>query len=314
MFRRALVTGGAGFLGSHFCEALLASGTSVVCLDNLLTGARRNVEPLLGDPRFELVHHDIAEEPFTADVDLVVHMASPASPEHYRRHPVETLRAGSDGTRHALRLAEHRGARFLLLSTSEVYGDPLRHPQPESYRGNVDPVGPRAVYDEAKRYAEALTAAFRDSRGVDVRIARMFNSYGPRMRPDDGRMVPTFVRQALRGDPITVAGTGEQTRSLCYVDDSVRGLLALVGSGWQDPVNIGDPHEASVLRTAQLIRDLAGSRSPIVHVAAAADDPRRRCPDISLAERVLGWQPEVPVEDGLRRTITWFREELDRAA
>lgn len=306
VFNRAVVTGGAGFLGSHLCEELLDRGTSVHCLDNFCTGVRHNVRHIEMRPDFELIEHDISAEPFLMDgVDLVVHMASPASPEHYFRLPLETLRCGSDGTRHALELAERNGARFLLVSTSEVYGDPLVHPQTEDYRGNVNPVGPRAVYDEAKRYAEAFTSAYRSERGVDTRIARVFNSYGPRMRSDDGRMVPTFIRQALGNHPMTVTGDGEQTRSLCYVDDTVAGLLAVAVGDWPEPINIGSPHETRVLALAELIRTLAGSSSPIVHLAAAPDDPRRRCPDISMAGSKLGWQPTMSDWEGLRRTISW---------
>ncbi|MFD0490352.1 NAD-dependent epimerase/dehydratase family protein [Saccharopolyspora erythraea] len=307
-FGRAAVTGGAGFLGSHLCERLVAAGTEVLCLDNLVTGSAGNVEALRGDPRFELVDHDIARSPVHAGgIDLVVHMASPASPEHYLRLPLETLRAGSAGTEHALELAERNGARFLLVSTSEVYGDPLEHPQSEEYWGNVNPIGPRSVYDEAKRYAEALTSAHRSCRGTDTRIARVFNTYGPRMRPDDGRMVPTFVRQALAGEPITVAGDGTQTRSLCYVGDTVRGLLGVAAGDWPGPVNIGNPDELTVRGLAELVRELAGSASPITHVPAVVDDPKRRCPDIGLAERELDWRPATSTREGLLRTIMWFQ-------
>lgn len=307
-FRRAVVTGGAGFLGSHLCEELIARGTSVICVDNLCTGTERNLAGLRSDPRFEFVAHDIARDAYHVDdVDLVVHLASPASPVDYSRMPLETLRAGSSGTQHALELAERNGARFLLASTSEVYGDPLRHPQSEDYWGNVDPVGPRAVYDEAKRYAEALTSAYGRHRGVATRIARVFNSFGPRMRPDDGRVVSTFVRQALRDEAITVHGDGNQTRSLCYVDDTVRGLLAVAAGDRPTPVNIGRPGEIPVRGLAELVRSLAGSRSPIEHVAAAAaGEPRRRCPDITVAISELGWRPEVGVVEGLRRTMEWF--------
>ncbi|WP_229680144.1 NAD-dependent epimerase/dehydratase family protein [Saccharopolyspora thermophila] len=313
-FRRVAVTGGAGFLGSHLCEQLVARGTSVLCLDNLSTGSARNLESLAEEPTFELVEHDIARRPYTAGgIDLVVHLASPASPADYLRMPVETLRVGSRGTEHALELADRNGARFLLVSTSEVYGDPLRHPQTEDYWGNVNPVGPRAVYDEAKRYAEALTTAFRASRGTGTRIARVFNTYGPRMRPADGRVVPTFIRQALAGEPITVNGDGRQTRSLCYVDDTVRGLLAVAAANRPQPVNIGRPGELPVRKLAELVRSLVGSRSPIEHVAASADDPKRRCPDITVATRELGWRPRVDVVAGLRHTIAWFTAEA-RAA
>ncbi|WP_433868807.1 NAD-dependent epimerase/dehydratase family protein [Saccharopolyspora sp. CA-218241] len=312
-FHRALITGGAGFVGSHLCEELLAGGTRVVCLDDFCTGRRENLAALRGNPRFELVERDIGAAPVLdlgdrEGFDLVAHLASPASPEHYFRLPLATLRAGSAGTEHALELAERTGARFLLASTSEVYGDPLVHPQPEDYRGNVNPVGPRAVYDEAKRYAEAITTAYR-ARGVTTRIARIFNTYGPRMRADDGRMVPTFIRQALRDEPITVTGDGEQTRSLCHVDDTVRGLLAVASGERADPVNIGNPDELRVRDLAELVRELAGSRSPIEHIAAAPDDPRRRCPDIAVAAAELGWRPEIDARTGLRSTITERAEE-----
>ncbi|MFI0468988.1 NAD-dependent epimerase/dehydratase family protein [Saccharopolyspora sp. 5N102] len=313
-FRRAVITGGAGFLGSHLCEGLLRRGTSVLCLDNLSTGSAENVEPLRADPRFELAEHDIARQPVAdEDVDLVVHMASPASPEDYLRMPLETLQAGSTGTVHALELADRNPARFLLVSTSEVYGDPLRHPQSEDYWGNVNPVGPRAVYDEAKRFAEAVTTAYHASRGTETRIARVFNSYGPRMRPDDGRVVSTFIRQALRDEPITVNGDGSQTRSLCYVDDTVRGLLAVAGATRSAPVNIGRPGEVPVRVLAELIRDLVGSGSAIEHVAAKVDEPRRRCPDIAVATAELGWWPSVGITEGLRRTIGWFAGRVAEA-
>ncbi|RKT89115.1 dTDP-glucose 4,6-dehydratase [Saccharopolyspora antimicrobica] len=309
-FGRAVVTGGAGFLGSHLCEELIARGTSVVCLDNLSTSSARNLAALRSERDFEFVEHDIARHGYQADgIDLVVHMASPASPADYLRMPLQTLRVGSNGTLNALELAERNGARFLLVSTSEVYGDPLRHPQDESYWGNVNPVGPRAVYDEAKRYAEALTSAFGAHRDVGTRIARVFNSFGPRMRPGDGRVVSTFVCQALRGEAITVNGDGSQTRSLCYVDDTVRGLLAVASGRLATPVNIGRPGEIPVLGLAELVRSLVGSHSPIHHTDAAVDEPRRRCPDISLANAELGWRPEVGVVEGLRRTISWFAAE-----
>jgi dTDP-glucose 4,6-dehydratase len=314
VFRRAVVTGGAGFLGSNLCRALLAAGTRVVCVDDLSTGTAEAVEPLRGDPGFELVVADVSDGLSVAgDVDLVLHFASAASPPQYLARPVETLRVGSAGTHHALCLARDRGARFVMASTSEVYGDPLRHPQREDYWGNVNPVGPRSVYDEAKRFAEALTTAFGHAEGVDVGIVRIFNTYGPGLRPHDGRAVPNFIRQALAGEPITVAGDGRQTRSLCYVDDLVRGVLALARSGHRGPVNIGNPQEVTVRDLAVRIRDLAGSSSPLRFVEAAADDPKRRCPDIALARRELGWAPEVDLDEGLRRTISWFASTgLDR--
>ncbi|MBW0101314.1 UDP-glucuronic acid decarboxylase family protein [Pseudonocardia sp. KRD291] len=313
-FTHAVITGGAGFLGSHLCERLLASGTRVICLDDFSSGRRENVAHLLGEPGFRLVEHDVTEpwDPGrgAGRVDLVAHLASAASPVDYFSRPIATLRAGSQGTENALGLAGRHGARFLLASTSEVYGDPQEHPQPESYRGHVDPIGPRSVYDEAKRYAEAMTSAHRREYGLDTTIARIFNTYGPRMRPDDGRMVPAFLGQALAGKPLTVAGTGEQTRSLCYVDDTVGGLLALAGSGHPGPVNIGNPQERSVREFAEAINDLVGLGSPIGHVPAAVDDPCRRCPDITLAREQIGWEPEVELSDGLARTSAWFAARM----
>jgi dTDP-glucose 4,6-dehydratase len=309
--RRAVVTGGAGFLGSHVCEMLLSRGVSVVCLDNFVTGEPGNLEALAGQPGFECVEADVTSPvSVPGDVDLVLHLASAASPPDYLRLPVETLKAGSAGTLHALELAQDKGARFVLASTSEVYGDPLQHPQHESYWGNVNPVGPRSVYDEAKRYAEALTTAFRTAYGANTGIVRIFNTYGPRMRPGDGRMVPNFIRQALAGEPLTVAGDGSQTRSICYVGDTARGILALAASTLPGPVNIGNPDELSVMELALVIRDLTGSASPIAHVERPEDDPSVRCPDTARAAEQLGWHPEVGRAEGLRRTIEWFRSEL----
>jgi dTDP-glucose 4,6-dehydratase len=305
--RHAVVTGGAGFLGSHLCERLLAAGTEVTCLDNFATSSPGNVARLLGRPDFRLVDCDVTRIlPVLGEADLVLHFASAASPPDYLRLPVETLEAGAAGTQHALDLARDKGARFVLASTSEVYGDPQQHPQTEDYWGNVNPVGPRSVYDEAKRYAEALTTAYRTSRGVDTAIVRIFNTYGPRMRPHDGRAIPTFVRQALAGDPLTVAGDGRQTRSVCYVDDTVTGILALAGSDCAGPVNIGGTQEMTVLRLAQTIRELTGSTSPIEFVPRPADDPAVRQPDTTLARQLLGWRPAIGLEEGLRRTIDWF--------
>jgi dTDP-glucose 4,6-dehydratase len=308
-----VVTGGAGFLGSHACEWLLREGTEVTALDNFATGTPDNVAHLLRQPGFRLVEQDVTETwPELGRVDAVLHLASAASPLHYQRLAIETLRAGALGTMHALDVADEHGARFLLASTSEVYGDPHEHPQRETYWGNVNPIGPRSVYDEAKRYAEALTAAYRRERGTDTTIARIFNTYGPRMRADDGRMVPTFVRQALAGEPLTVAGTGRQTRSVCYVDDTVRGLLALAAGDHRGPVNIGNPQELPVRDIATEIRDLVGSGSPLRRVAAAVDDPKRRCPDITLARAELDWRPEVRLSEGLRRTVEWFADSRER--
>ncbi|MBD2896935.1 dTDP-glucose 4,6-dehydratase [Actinomadura sp. RB99] len=302
-----VVTGGAGFIGSHLCECLRASRAKVWCLDNMLTGAVDNVAHLVGDPDFELVHCDVtAGIDVPGPVDLVLHLASPASPVDYLRLPVPTLKAGSLGTLHALDLAARKGARFLLASTSEVYGDPLWHPQPEHYWGNVNPVGPRSVYDEAKRFAEALTAAYRRTGSVDSVIVRIFNTYGPRMRSHDGRAVPTFIRQALAGEPLTVAGDGLQTRSLCYVEDTVNGILAAAASGHPGPINIGNPEETTILDLAHCVRRLARSSSSIMFVERAVDDPKVRCPDISLGRAVLDWRPRIPAGEGLARTIAWF--------
>ncbi|GLY80701.1 UDP-glucuronic acid decarboxylase family protein [Actinoallomurus iriomotensis] len=316
MIEHAVVTGGAGFLGSHICERLLAQGAAVTCMDNFLTGSPRNVAHLLGEPGFRLTECDLTGfVHVSGGVDLVLHLASAASPVDYLRLPIETLKVGGLGTLHALGLAREKNARFVLASTSEVYGDPLRHPQREDYWGNVNPVGPRSVYDEAKRYAEALTTAYRVSRGVNTGIVRIFNTYGPRMRPNDGRAIPTFVCQALMGRPLTVAGDGGQTRSICYVDDTVAGILAMALDDFAGPVNIGNPEEMTVLDLAVTIRDLAGSESPITFVERPADDPAVRRPDTALARERLGWRPTVPSADGLRRTIDWFARELDvRAA
>jgi dTDP-glucose 4,6-dehydratase len=305
--RRAAITGGAGFLGSHVCEALVADGYDVVCVDNGVTGGASNVAHLLEEAGFELVETDVSaglEVP--GRVDLVMHLASPASPPDYLRLPVETMLVGSEGTRHALDLARRNEARFLLASTSEVYGDPLVNPQPETYWGNVNPVGPRAVYDEAKRFAEAMTTAYRTTYGVDTTIARIFNTYGTRMRAHDGRVVPNFIAQALAGEPLTVFGDGAQTRSLCHVSDTVRGLLSLASSGHPGPVNIGNPHELTVSEIAQAIVAATGSGSAVEHRELPVDDPQVRCPDITLAREVLGWEPQVALAEGLASTIEWF--------
>jgi len=307
--RRAVVTGGAGFLGSHLCEALVADGVEVVCLDNFLTGSPDNVAHLVGDPRFHLVRCDITEYLHVpGPVDLVLHFASPASPVDYLQLPLETLKVGATGTWHALGLAKDKGARFVLASTSEVYGDPLVHPQTEDYWGNVNPIGPRGVYDEAKRYAEALTTAYRSSEGVDTAIVRIFNTYGPRMRPHDGRAIPTFIRQALAGQPVTVAGDGKQTRSVCYVDDLVAGILALARSRHAGPVNIGNPNELTVLQIADDVVAATGSGSALQFVGRPVDDPQVRRPDTTRAAELLGWSPAVDWRDGLDRTVAWFRQ------
>jgi len=302
-----VVTGGAGFLGSHLCEALVARGDSVVAVDDLSTGVVDNVAALDGTPGFELVVADVSQGlPVTGPVDAVLHFASPASPPDYLERPLETLAVGSEGTRHALTLAAEHGARFLLASTSEVYGDPTVHPQPETYWGNVNPVGPRSVYDEAKRFAEALTMAWRRAKGTDVGIVRIFNTYGPRLRPGDGRVVSNFLVQAIEGRPLTVYGDGSQTRSLCFVDDEVAGILALLDSGLTGPVNIGNPAELTVLELAHAVLALTGSSSPVVHEPLPVDDPTRRRPDISVARRELGWEPVVTLQEGLRRTAEFF--------
>ncbi len=305
---RTVVTGGAGFLGSHLCERLLADGCEVVALDNFLTGTPANVEHLLGDDRFRLVKADVTDYVHVpGPIDQVLHFASPASPIDYLELPIETLKVGSLGTLHCLGLAKEKRARFVLASTSETYGDPQVHPQPETYWGHVNPVGPRGVYDEAKRYAEALTMAYRRTHGVDTAIVRIFNTYGPRMRPNDGRAIPTFIKQALRGEEITVAGDGSQTRSVCYVDDLVEGIMRLLRSDLPGPVNLGNPHELSMLELAETIRDLSGSSSEVVFIPRPTDDPTVRQPDITLARSTLGWEPEVPLAEGIKRTISWFQ-------
>ncbi|MEJ5944595.1 UDP-glucuronic acid decarboxylase family protein [Pseudokineococcus basanitobsidens] len=309
--RRAVVTGAAGFLGSHLVEELLRRGTEVVGLDSFLTGTPENLAHVAEHPGLRLVRCDITDYVHVpGDVDLVLHLASPASPVDYLKLPIETLKVGSIGTLHALGLAKDKGARFLLASTSEVYGDPQVHPQPEDYWGHVNPVGPRGVYDEAKRYAEALTTAYRQTHGVDTAIVRIFNTFGPRMRPYDGRAIPTFVRQALAGEPLTVAGDGLQTRSVCYVDDLVRGILALASSDLTGPVNIGNPEERTVRQIAEDVVAATGSRSSLVFVGRPVDDPQVRRPDTALAASALGWKPEVEWADGLARTVAWFREAV----
>ncbi|MDT0407731.1 MULTISPECIES: NAD-dependent epimerase/dehydratase family protein [Streptomyces] len=307
-WRRALVTGGAGFLGSHLCERLLDAGLLVDCADNLLSGNRENIAHLEETPGFRFVECDVSEpecvERLPGPYDLVLHFACPASPADYLRHPIQTLDVGSAGTRHALALAARDGARFLLASTSEVYGDPLVHPQREDYWGNVNPIGPRSVYDESKRFAEALVTAHASALGTDAGIVRLFNTYGPRMRGHDGRVVPTFIAQALGGEPLTVAGDGTQTRSLCFVDDTVDGVLLVAASRAVRPVNIGGGHEVSVLEIAEKILELTGSTSRIAFVERPADDPARRRPDTTLARELLRWQPSVDWEEGLKRTIS----------
>ncbi|RKS80168.1 dTDP-glucose 4,6-dehydratase [Motilibacter peucedani] len=304
---RAVVTGGSGFLGSHLCTRLLADGYEVLALDSFLTGHARNVEHLRGVDGFELRTCDVsAYVDVPGPVDVVLHFASPASPVDYLRHPIETMKVGSLGTLNSLGLAKAKGARFLLASTSESYGDPLVHPQPESYWGNVNPVGPRSVYDEAKRFGEALTMAYRRTHGLDAKIVRIFNTHGPRMRPNDGRAIPAFATQALSGEPITVAGDGSQTRSIIFVDDLVEGIVRLLHSDLSGPVNIGNPHEVSMLSLAETIRDLVGSSSPITYVPRPQDDPSLRRPDITVAREQLGWEPRVGYLEGLSATIGYF--------
>ena len=308
---RALVTGGAGFIGSHLCERLLADDLEVICVDNLITGRRQNVAGLLEDPGFTYLHHDVVEPlPPLPRLDQIYHLASPASPPAYQHYPVETLRVNSEGTRHLLELAAAHGARLLYASTSEVYGDPLEHPQCEEYRGNVSTVGPRSMYDEAKRYGEALTITFAQAHGVETRIVRIFNTYGPRMDPSDGRVVSNFIVQALRGGPLTVYGDGSQTRSFQYVDDLIDGMVRLMASAHRSPLNIGNPSEYSVLQLARLIQEMTGTTAPIEFRPLPGDDPKQRRPDITLATTVLKWQPRVPVTVGLASTIDYFHEQL----
>ncbi len=310
--QRAVILGAAGFIGSHLVDRFLAEGWSVLGVDNLVTGTRRNLAHLDREPRFEFRERDICDglSDIEGPVRAVLDFASPASPVDYLEKPFETLRVGSVGVERALDLAREKGATFLLASTSEVYGDPLEHPQKETYWGNVNPVGPRAVYDEAKRFAEAITMAYRRYRKVDTRIARIFNTYGPRMRLDDGRVVPTLVAQALRGEPLTVFGDGSQTRSFCYVDDNVDGMWRLLHSAEADPVNIGNPHEMTILDFARAVQRLCGRDVPIVHRPLPQDDPRVRRPDITRARTLLGWEPRVGFDEGMRRSIEWFSGQV----
>ena len=313
---RVVVTGGAGFIGSHLCEALLADGHHVTVLDNFLTGSKENIKHLLGQERFRLVEHDITQ-PIDADslgkVGAIFHLASPASPADFSRIPLQIALINSQGTNNVLELARQKGARYLLTSTSEAYGDPDIHPQRETYNGNVSTTGPRACYDEGKRFGEALTSVYAREYGVDARIVRIFNTYGPRMNPEDGRSVPNFITQALRGNPLTVYGKGDQTRSYCYVSDMVAGLMAVMFSD-QDikgkVFNVGNPDERTILEFATLIRDLCNSQSPVEYKPALQDDPARRCPDITRITSTLGWQPRVPLEEGLPKTIAWFRTAI----
>ncbi len=312
---RILITGGAGFIGSHLCDRYLADGHEVIAMDNLSTGSEDNIAHLFGHPRFHFINYNVTHYIYVAgDLDMVLHLASLPSPVDYLNYPIQTLKVGALGTHNALGLAMAKGARFLLASTSEVYGDPLEHPQPEDYWGNVNPVGPRGVYDESKRFAEALTMAYHRYHGVDTRIVRIFNTYGTRMRVDDGRVVPNFVCQALRHDPLTVYGDGSRTRSFCYVDDLVEGIVRLMLADFHEPVNLGNPHEVSVLEFAHKVLEVTGSPSDITFVqptdARTKDDPKVRCPDITKARTLLEWEPRVILTGGLQHTVAYFRERL----
>ncbi len=306
---RILLTGGAGFIGSHLSERLLDLGHRVICMDNLITGRKENIARLLDNGNFEFIRHDVTKYiDVEGKIDYVLHFASPASPVDYLDHPIKTLKVGALGTHNSLGVAKEHGAGFLLASTSEVYGDPLVNPQPETYWGNVNPIGPRGVYDEAKRFGEAITLAYYRTHGVDTKIARIFNTYGERMRNHDGRVVPNFVDQALKGEPLTVYGDGSQTRSFCYVSDLIDGIIKLMGSSLNEPVNLGNPLEMSVLDFAKKIREITGCKSEIVYEDLPVNDPRVRRPDITKAKKELGWEPRVGLEEGLKRTIEWFRE------
>jgi dTDP-glucose 4,6-dehydratase len=311
---RTLITGGAGFIGSHLCERFLARGDEVVCVDNFITGTPTNVEPLRSQPRFTLIEHDVSK-PLEIDgpIDNILHFASPASPVDYLMYPIQTLKVGSLGTHNALGLARAKSARFLMASTSEVYGDPEQHPQREDYWGHVNPIGLRGCYDEAKRFSEAIVMAYHRAHGVDTRIIRIFNTYGPRMRLDDGRVLPNFMGQALRGEPLTVYGDGSQTRSFCYVDDLVEGIVRLMGKQFHEPVNLGNPDEVTILQFAQEILALSGSQSPIDYRPLPQDDPKLRKPDITRARQLLGWEPQVNRHDGLRRTLDYFLKKVGKA-
>ncbi|MEI8344980.1 MAG: UDP-glucuronic acid decarboxylase family protein [Candidatus Omnitrophota bacterium] len=306
-----LITGGAGFVGSHLCDFFIARGNRVIAVDNFITGSYENIRHLKKEPCFRLVRHDISKKFFyPGPVDYVLHFASPASPPDYLRHPIQTMKVGALGTHNALGIAKKKNSIFLLASTSEVYGDPAVSPQPESYWGHVNPVGPRGVYDEAKRFAEALTLAYYREHGVNTKIIRIFNTYGPRMRIHDGRVIPNFIWQALRDKPLTVYGSGKQTRSYCYVDDLVRGIDRVLGSNLNRPVNLGNPNELSVLGLAMVIRRMTRSSSKIVYRSLPADDPKLRCPDIRLAASALDWKPKIPLEEGLEKTILYFRQAM----
>jgi dTDP-glucose 4,6-dehydratase len=308
---RILITGGAGFLGSHLCDRLLSEGHSVIAMDNLITGSVRNIEHLAGHERFRFIKQDVTEYLYIdGPLDAVLHLASPASPVDYLEYPIQTLKVGALGTHKTLGLARAKGAKFLLASTSEVYGDPQVHPQSEGYWGHVNPIGPRGVYDEAKRFAEALTMAYHRYHGLDTRIIRIFNTYGPRMRLDDGRVVPNFIGQALRAEALTVYGDGSQTRSFCYCSDLIEGIHRLLQTDYHEPVNLGNPNEMSILNFAVLINRLVGNGAGIVYKPLPVDDPRVRQPDITRARQMLGWEPKVGLEEGLRQTIEWFQRSL----
>lgn len=308
---RILITGGAGFIGSHLCDRFLAEGHEVVCLDNLLTGSTDNIAHLAGNRKFSFIHHDVTNYIFVeGKIDAILHFASPASPVDYQNFPIQTLKVGSLGTHKALGLAKEKRAKFLLASTSEVYGDPLTHPQREDYWGNVNPIGPRGVYDEAKRFAEAMTMAYHRYHEVDTRIARIFNTYGPRMRLNDGRVVPNFICQALRGKDLTVYGDGSQTRSFCYIDDLVEGIVRLLLSSETEPVNLGNPGEFTILEFARVILEVTGAKSRTVHKPLPVDDPQVRKPDISRGRAILGWSPKVELREGIRETIPYFQKKL----
>jgi dTDP-glucose 4,6-dehydratase len=308
---RILITGGAGFIGSHLCERFLAEGDDVICMDNFVTGSPDNIAPMLGSRQFTFIEQNVTNYVYVAGpLDAILHFASPASPVDYLELPIQTLKVGSLGTHKALGLAKAKGARFLLASTSETYGDPLVHPQNEDYWGNVNPIGPRGVYDEAKRFAEALTMAYHRTHGVETRIVRIFNTHGPRMRLNDGRVVPNFIAQALRGEPITVYGDGSQTRSFCYVSDLVEGIVRLLRSSYPGPVNLGNPMEVSILQFGERIKALTKSASPIAFHPLPEDDPKVRQPDITRAQELLGWEPTIGLDEGLRHTIEYFRGKV----
>ena len=310
---RVLITGGAGFLGSHLCDKFICNGYDVICMDNLITGSPDNIAHLMGNSKFRFIHHDVTEYMYVdGDLDAILHFASPASPLDYLRYPIQTLKVGSLGTHKALGLAKAKKARFLIASTSEVYGDPLIHPQQEEYWGNVNPVGSRGVYDEAKRFSEAITMAYHRYHGLDTRIVRIFNTYGPKMRIEDGRAIPAFMSQALLGEPLTVFGDGSQTRSVCYVDDLVEGIYRLLLSGENNPVNIGNPDEISMLDLAKEIIEISGSSSEIIFKSLPEDDPKVRQPDITKAKHILGWEPKVQRREGLLKTLEYFRMALKK--